>query len=282
MKKKNNATSLLIEQGLPLALTVITFLILVGVVYALILLLNYSAVSDISTHIRWTDVLVGVTIYLKTSVDFAIFIGNLMSSYPGWKSRIAIEIGTAAGNALGTIIILTVWNFFRTVEWLLAIMIAIAALVLIRLAQDGLHHIEEGGANLPSVLRAFYMRFKSVLELLNRITSPVLRLILPEISMKPTASKSWAGLFVAAFSVPFILGLDDFAGYVPVFNIVNVFGFSVGVLLGHMVLNLLLFVSPKRTIRAVKHPLISLFGSVAFVLLAVWGFYEVFRIFAGH
>ena len=41
-----------------------------------------------------------------------------------------------------------------------------------------------------------------------------------------------------------MLGLDDFAGYVPLFNVVNVFGFAIGVFSGHMVLNAFLYVSP--------------------------------------
>ena len=81
-----------------------------------------------------------------------------------------------------------------------------------------------------------------------------------------------------AFTVPFVLGLDDFAGYVPVFNIVNVFGFIVGVLLGHMILNIALYVSPRRTIATIENPVIAFVGGVAFVLLAGWGFVEAFRL----
>jgi hypothetical protein len=78
-----------------------------------------------------------------------------------------------------------------------------------------------------------------------------------------------------AFTVPFVLGLDDFAGYVPVFNVVNVFGFSVGVVIGHMLLNVLLYLSPSVTIRVVKNPIISVVGSLAFIGLAIWGIVEV-------
>ena len=82
-------------------------------------------------------------------------------------------------------------------------------------------------------------------------------------------------LLLFSVTVPFVLGLDDFAGYVPLFNIVNVFGFSVGVFVGHMILNVFLSASPERTIRAVKNPVISLVGSIVFVLLAIWGLSEV-------
>ncbi|MDO8610207.1 MAG: hypothetical protein Q7R95_06665 [bacterium] len=274
-KEKNS----LVTQGIPLSLTIVSFLFFTLVVYIIIRILNRGASHAILTKIYITDIIVGIIIYLKTSVDFAIFIGNLMASYPGWKNRIAIEISTAAGNALGTIMILVIWNYFRTVEWLLAIMILIAALVLIKLAEDGMDHVGEEGKNLPEMFRPFAKIVKKYLAKFNHITHPFLKLIIPNLSMKPQKSKSWGGLFILSFTIPFILGLDDFAGYVPVFNIVNVFGFSVGVLLGHMILNLLLFISPERTIKAVKNPLISLFGSIAFIALAGWGFYEVFKIF---
>jgi hypothetical protein len=48
-----------------------------------------------------------------------------------------------------------------------------------------------------------------------------------------------------------------------------------------MILNALLYISPERTIKAVKNPIISFLGSIAFVALAVWGFVEVVRII-GH
>src|SRR3990167_10498135 len=90
------------SQILPIFLTLVIFLILVGVLYGEIFLLNKVTFIDISTHFRITDILIGLVIYLKTSIDFAIFIGNLMRRFPGWKNRISIEIGTAVGNALGT------------------------------------------------------------------------------------------------------------------------------------------------------------------------------------
>jgi len=280
MQKKSS--SQLIEQGVPLSLTVISFLFFSSLIYIVIILLNRIGTQNILTKIYISDVLIGITIYLKTSVDFAIFIGNLMSSYPGWKNRIAIEIGTAGGNALGTIIILIIWNFFRSVEWLLALMILIAALVLFKLAQDGLEHTGEKGKNLPRLFQPSAHIIELFLNRINKITHPILSRILPNISMRPDISKTWTGLFISSLSVPFILGLDDFAGYVPIFNIVNVFGFSIGVLFGHMILNIFLFISPQRTIKVVKHPLVSFFGSIAFILLGLWGLYEVVRILFSH
>jgi hypothetical protein len=244
--------------------------------------LNQYTHTDISTQVRLGDILVGLTIYLKTSVDFALFIGNLMSVFRGWKNRIMIELGTAAGNALGTYIILTIWDFFRDVKILLALMIFIAALVLLKLAEEGLEHTHQSSSFLPEWFYKIADRFQAGLHQINRVAGKPLDYIMPNLTMRPEKKTGLAGLFFMSFSIPFILGLDDFAGYVPVFDIINVYGFAIGVLVGHMVLNLFLFISPKKTIEAVKEPFVSFLGSIAFTGLAVWGFYEVVKILFFH
>ncbi len=267
-----------VSQGLPLVLTVVIFALLCFVLYLYILFLNRFTRNDIYLGIHLADILFGVTIYLKTSVDFAIFIGNLMSQFPGWRNRISIELGTAVGNALGTIVVLTIWNFFRNVEWLLALMIILASAVLVRLAQDGLEHAQEaGGLNVS--LNRFVNSFRLVLTKINSVLGKGLNLIIPNLSLGKTSKKlSWGGLFLFSFTIPFILGLDDFAGYVPLFNIINVFGFAIGVFAGHTILNIFLFLSPGRTIRVVKNPYISLVGSIFFIGLALWGLYEAVKL----
>lgn len=274
--------SYFVNQGIPLILTVVIFAILSLLIYIEIIILNRFTSVDIVEKLRWSDILVGLTIYLKTSVDFAIFIGNLMSTHPGWKNRVAIEIGTAVGNALGTMIILAIWNVFRDVEWLLAVMIFIAALVLFRLAQDGLEHAAEGVSNKQGRLAGIIKYMHTGIAALNRFFAPLLKYIIPHVSMKDTKTKTFTGLFILSFTIPFILGLDDFAGYVPLFNIVNVFGFAIGVLAGHMILNAFLFISPKKTIAVVKNAIVSFLGSIAFIALAIWGLIEVYKLLFLH
>lgn len=267
------------DQIVPLLLTVVVFAFMWGLYHIEILILNRSVISRsaIIPFVRWTDVLLGVTIYLKTSIDFAIFIGRLMSKYPGWRNRIMIEIGTALGNAGGTMGILLVWDLFREVRWLMSAMILLAALVLLRLAEDGLDHIKDEEGKYLFALYGFTRVFEHTLQKINRAVAPLLNKLIPNLSVKDS-SVGYYGLFVLAVSIPFILGLDDFAGYIPLFNIVNVYGFGVGIFLGHMVLNIFLFLSPSRTIAAVKQPLISFVGSLAFVGLAVWGVLEVIKL----
>lgn len=271
-----------ISQIFPIMLTIVVFVILGGLLWLHITLLNMVTATDISLQLRWGDILIGLTVYLKTAIDFAIFIGRLMDKNPGTKGRIGIEIGTAAGNAVGTMAILLVWTFFKEVNWLLAAMVFLAGLVLIRLAQDSLDHALERKSDYPHWFELTIETLDEVLRRIDKVTGPVLNRIVPSHKLKVTTQKTFWSLFAISFTVPFILGLDDFAGYVPLFNIVNVFGFGIGVFLGHMILNIFLYISPKRTIQAVKNPLIAFAGSVAFIILAAWGFIEAFKLLFLH
>lgn len=268
------------DQIIPLALTVVVFLFLGFFLFYEVKILNTLIVARdaIVPHIRWSDILIGVTIYLKTSIDFAIFIGRLMSKYHGWKNRVMIEVGTAFGNAAGTMIILVIWDLFREVRFLMAGMIILAALVLLRMAEEGLEHVKDEAGKYKVSFWGAEHTFEKGLSIINKSVAPVLDRLIPSLSVKDDGEKNYLGLFIMAFSIPFILGLDDFAGYIPLFNIVNVLGFALGVFLGHMVLNIFLFLSPSLTIRAVKNPIISFIGSLAFVGLAIWGLIEAAKL----
>lgn len=274
MQKENTLKTQLI----PIILTAITAVVLIGLLWLQIVFLNRFTFQDILLSVRWYDVAIGLTIYLKTAIDFAIFIGRLMHKYPTWKDRVAIEVGTAAGNALGTMLILFVWTFFKEVEWLLAIMIFIAALVLFKLAEDGLEHAMEEDASYPEWYKKIVSVIEHFLEICNKIFGPILKYLVPDLKVKEMGKKTFWSLFMFSFTVPFILGLDDFAGYVSLFSIINVFGFAIGVFLGHMVLNIALYIKPEATIRAVKNPTISLLGSLFFIGIGIWGLVEVVRI----
>lgn len=265
------------DQTIPLGLTAVVCGIGTGVLVIVALALNLLPFSKehIVIQFRLPDILVGLTIYLKTSIDFAIFIGRLMHRYPGWKNRVAIEIGSALGNIAGTIMILIIWDLFREVRPLMAIMIIIASLVLLKLAEDGFDHADE---KLPIA-----KIFKKYLKYINNLVAPVLNKIIPHAAISDTNKKlTFKGLFLMAFSVPFLLGADDFAGYLPLFSIVNVVGFATGVFIGHMILNIALFINPKKTTDAVKNPYISFIGAIAFIALAIWGFIESIKLLFLH
>jgi hypothetical protein len=269
------------EQIIPVSLTIVTFFTLCVLLYLSISGLNLLPSQEkIKIIIRPQDILVGLTIYLKTSIDFAIFIGNLMRTNKGWKNRIAIEIGTAIGNAIGTILILIVWNFFREVPLLMAIMIFLASLVLLRMAEESFGELTRAQAVIPQFLKNQLRFLQKILHVPNKIFAPLLRFMSPSTSLINMKKLPWRSLLIFSATIPFILGLDDFAGYIPLFNIINVFGFATGVFLGHMLLNIALFISPKRTVIIVKNAWILIIGGIAFTGIAAWGFYEVFHLVA--
>lgn len=269
--------SFLREQAIPLSLAVVAFFVLSALLYLEVRILNLFTPEAISLTIKPLDIVIGLTIYLKTAIDFAIFIGNLMHKNPGMKGRISIELGSAVGNAAGTMAILLIWTFFKEIRWLLVTMLFLAAIVLFKLAEDSLEHAKDAKGH-PQWFNVLVHRLEKALKFVNLFTHPLLKRILPHGGMKAAAFTTFWGLFAFSFTVPFILGLDDFAGYVPLFSIINVFGFGVGVFLGHMILNILLYLSPARTIKLVKLPVIALVGSVAFVGLGLYGFYEIIHL----
>lgn len=268
------------SQIIPMSLTFVLLLGLIALLHASISLLNAIPFSQpIILEIHWVDVVVGMTIYLKTSIDFAILMGRLMATYPGWRGRVAIEVGTALGNALGTIVVIALWVLFKHIDILLAAMVFVASLVLFELAHGSLEHLNgwESAGGIKTLLLKMTHTF---LDSINKLTRPFLSRIMPDIgeNLRGKSGLSWRGLLTFSMSVPFILGLDDFAGYVPLFSIVNVYGFSIGVLAAHTLLNIALFISPQKTIHAVKNEFISFAGALAFIGLALYGIWETITI----
>jgi len=265
---------LLIGQALPILLTVFTFLVLATLLYGLLLILDSLHLGGpIILDFRRREVLFGIIVYLKTAIDFAIFIGNLMHTNPGWKKRIAIELGTAIGNGLGTFLILILWTLLKTVPVLMIIMIFLAAVVLLRMAQESFEEFLKQRQSFIK-LKMPVSLLQDQLNFVNKIFRPILQFFVPNLNLTKTKKLSFVNLVVFSFTIPFVLGLDDFAGYIPLFTLINVFGFTLGILLGHMLLTIGLFAFPKKTVAVVKHPIVLIIGGVAFIGLGLYGFYE--------
>lgn len=265
-------------QFVPIFLTLVTFLALSTILYGLLIVIDSFHLSvPIVLDFRKREILIGIAIYLKTAIDFAIFTGNLMHANPGWKKRIAIEIGTAVGNAIGTFLILILWSLFKEVPLLMVAMIFIASVVLLRMAEESLEQfLEQKKSFLP--LKPTVSILQDQLNVINRIFRPILKFFVPNLNLTNAKKLSFANLIVFSFTIPFILGLDDFAGYIPLFSVVNVFGFSLGVMLGHMLLTMGLFAFPSKTVAVVKHPFVLVIGGIAFIGIGLYGFVESFKI----
>lgn len=267
-----------IEQLVPIILTVITFLVLSTLLYGLLLFLNsFLLQNQVILDFRKRDVLIGIAVYLKTAIDFAIFIGNLMRTNPGWKKRIAIELGTAVGNAFGTFLVLAAWIFFKQIPVLMAIMVFVASIILFRMAQESFEEFLKQKKSFIKMRMPAYL-LQSQLNWVSKLFRPLIGFFVPNLNLTRAKKLTFANLVVFSFTIPFILGLDDFAGYISLFSIINVFGFALGVLVGHMLLNIGLFTFPKKTVQLVTHPFVLIGGGFAFIALGLWGFIETAKV----
>ena len=270
----------LIEKTIPLILALLTFFILSTLLYWVLLFLdslhlNYPVILDF----RRREVIFGILIYLKTAIDFAIFMGNLMHTNPGWRKKIAIAFGTSIGNAFGTFLILIVWTLFKEIPALMTAGVFISSVILLKLAEENFEIFLKQKKSFIKIRMPVNL-LQNQLDFVNNQFRPVLKFLVPDLNLTGTKKLSFINLIVFSFTIPFILGINDFAGYIPLFEYVNVFGFTLGVMLGHMLLTIGLFLLPKKTVGIVKHPVVLIGGGLAFLAIGIFGFFEAFKILA--
>lgn len=268
-------------QAIPILLTVFTFIGLSTILYGVLLILDSLDLSfPVILDFRRREILFGIAVYLKTAIDFAIFMGNLMHTNPGWKKRIAIELGTALGNAFGTFSVLIVWTLFKEIPILMVIMIFIASVVVLRLAEESMEEFLKQKNSFIKI-RMPVSLLQEQLNLINKLFRPILKFFVTDLNLTNTKKLSFANLVVFSFTIPFILGFNGFSAYIPIFVYINVFGFTLGILLGHMLLTIGLFSSPKKTVAIVKHPIVLIGGGLAFIGIGLFGFYQIIKILLG-
>jgi len=100
-----------------------------------------------------------------------MLIGRLMETYPGWRNRVALEIGSAIGNAGGTILIIGLWLLLKHIDILLAFMILLASLMLFELAHSGVEHLSKWRY---AILHPF-------LDTIGKVTNPLMSRIFPDL-----------------------------------------------------------------------------------------------------
>ena len=270
----------LIEKIIPVILALLTFFILSTLLYWVLLFLdslhlNYPVILDF----RRREVIFGILIYLKTAIDFAIFMGNLMHTNPGWRKKIAIAFGTSIGNAFGTFLILIVWTLFKEIPALMTLGVFISSVILLKLAEENFEIFLKQKKSFIKIRMPVNL-LQNQLDFVNNQFRPVLKFLVPDLNLTGTKKLSFINLIVFSFTIPFILGINDFVGYIPLFEYVNVFGFTLGVMLGHMLLTIGLFLLPKKKVGIVKHPVVLIGGGLAFLAIGIFGFFEAFKILA--
>ncbi len=269
-----------IRKIVPILLAIFTFLGLATALYGILLILDSLPLTyPIILDFRRREVLIGVVIYLKTAIDFAILMGNLMHTNPGWKKRIAIGLGTAMGNAFGTFLVLTVWTLAKEFKILIMVFVFISSVILLRLAEESFEEfLKQKKSFIKIDIRKPVSLLQDQLDFVNRLFRPILKFFVTDLNLTKTKRLSFANLVIFSFTIPFILGVNDFSAYIPMFAYINVFGFTLGILSGHMLLTIGLFAFPKKTVVFVKHPLVLIGGGLAFIGIALFGFWQAFGI----
>lgn len=268
-----NKEPVLYSQIIPLLVAFSTAIIFIIILVGNLKLSNFIFPADpIRLGILVGDLLLGVYLYLKTSIDFAVFTGSVMAANPGWKNRVAVEWGTALGNFVGTLLVIWIWSFFRSTSPLLeGAIVIVASFVLLELAAGSLSRLQTAGWDQDGFFKkAFYKIARAILHL-RLVTEPYIGWM-PDVeeTMSGKQAPNFKALLIYSFSVPFILGSDDFASYISIFNAVNIFSFAVGVILGHTLLLAGIFAAPQKVE--------SLLAKPAFSALAVTTFFIIFAI----
>lgn len=260
------------KQLIPVSISLSLFGLCSVITYGLLHFLNgFDLVAHkLSLTLVFGQFLIGIFIYLKTSVDYALFVGALMEKNPGTPKRIAMNVGTQIGCFLGVTVIVVLWVFFKEIHWLMAILLVIAGMILIGLGDGSQEHFSA----LPEKLRR-------PLEIFFDVTRPIVKLFtffMPdnEMSAKEMNTKK---LFFVSGIIPFALGADDLAGYMVLLNPVNAFSLLVGIYFGDAIIDIALFFDPEITVKIVKNRWVSYVGALFFIGLGLLSIYHAVRIF---
>lgn len=248
------------KQLLPLSISFGLFGAFVVLTYFLLHCLNTLGFIHLSTSIVGAQVVLGVIIYLKTAVDYALFVGSLMENNSGTPKRIAMNAGTSIGCFLGVTAIAVLWSFFQEVHWLMVVLLVIASMILFKLGDNSQQHFASLPASLRQPLQWFFALTRPVVE---KIT-----FFMPESELS-TGTASTVRLFILSMIIPFALGADDLAGYMVLLTTYNIFSLLIGIYLGDALIDAALFANQEVTVRLVKNRWVSYFGAVFFIGLGL-------------
>lgn len=215
-------------------------------------------------------VLLGMTIYLKTAVDYAIFVSRLMTNNQGLKSRIAMNAGTSLGAFVGVTAVFILWVYFNQIPILMFIMLIIAGCVLFELGEGSEEHYSELSEKFKKPVRIFF-----------NVLSPIYKRViffLPDFSTNNKKRPFWS-LFLYSAIIPFILGVDDLAGYMSLLRPSNVFSFLAGIYIADSIIDAFLFMKPEITINIIKNKWISFVGAIFFIILGLLSIYHAITLF---
>jgi hypothetical protein len=221
----------------------------------------YSA-EQISLRVQPVDAAVGFFLYFVTAVDYALIIGRMQNSNPGLQARFVMNVCTCVGCFVGVSLVLFVWGFAKEVDWLIIALMIFAGSVMVKLAHEGLEYFEDA-KSIPWIFRSITAKLVTTLyTLTDSLTFWIPELASPNVKRVPIGQ-----LAMWSFLLPFIIGLDDFVGYMGAMTIYNVFSLLVGIYMADILIDILIFISPATTKKVVQSAVLSLVATYAFLYL---------------
>jgi hypothetical protein len=236
-------------------------------------LINPFSAEKIQLHIQPFDVGVGFFLYFVTAVDYALIVGRMQVTNSGSKARFVMNVFTCLGCFMGVSLVLFLWGFAKEIDWLITAMLIFAGSVMIKLAFEGIEYFR----NDAQIWRPLRLGMAELLTFLHHFTEG-LTFWIPELGSPKIERMSLVKLAKWSFLLPFIIGLDDFVGYMGAMTVYNVFSLLIGIFFADAFIDVLIFTSPKLTKKLVESALLSLLASFAFLYLMYQSYAEAAKL----
>ena len=258
-----NLKAKLVNQSFPVVtcLTLFAFFMVASTLF-ITQLINPAISEKIIIHFLPVDIAIGFFLYFVTAIDYALIVGRMQVVNNGLKARFTMNVFTCLGCFVGVSFVLFLWGLAKEIDWLIIILLIFAGSVMVKLAYESLGYFRDA-KSIPSTIRTLSVK---LIGFLHSLTQP-LTFWIPELASPKIAKMSTKKLASWAFLLPFIIGLDDFVGYMGAMTIYNVFSLLLGIYLADIVIDVLIFTSPKLTKKVVEGAILSLLASWAFLYL---------------
>lgn len=260
----------LVNQMVPVVICAVLYIFFISSSVVFIkLLINPASAEKILIELHLKDFLVGFFLYFVTAVDYALIVGRMQRANKGLAARLVMNFFTCFGCFMGVSLVLFLWGFAKEVDWLIISLLIFAGSVMVKLSFEGLEYFEDA-PTIWAPLRKVTVKIVNIFHKLTEgLTFWIPELASPNVEKLPLGKLAlWSGI------LPFIIGLDDFVGYMGAMTIYNVFSLLVGIYLADIVIDILIFISPVLTKKLVESPILSLLATYAFLYLMYKSYHE--------
>lgn len=258
------------KQFLPTFICFVMFFLFIGCsIFFIHDLINPFSAEPILFQFHLTDFLVGFFLYFVTAIDYALIVGRMQVNNPSISARVIMNIFTCLGCFFGVSLVLFLWGFAKEIDWLIIALLIFAGSVMVKLSFEGLDYFRND-EHIWTPLRLLVVNSVTFLHTFTQ----GLTFWIPELGRPSVARTSLRELAKWSFVLPFIIGLDDFVGYMGAMTIYNVFSLLFGIYLADVLIDIMIFASPKTTKKLVENPVFSFFASLAFIYLMYKSFSE--------